>query len=113
LDADEFRQWTGRIKRCTELYDVICLDHFRGFCDYWEILVTATNGINEKWVDSVGIKFFEHLKTIFPNIELVAEDLGCLNNNVIKLLHETGLPGMNVLHFSQFAGTCRRNYRSF
>ncbi|MDR1891061.1 MAG: 4-alpha-glucanotransferase [Puniceicoccales bacterium] len=100
LAADNFSWWTNRIKRCAELYDVVRLDHFRGFCDYWEIPAPATTGMGGKWEKSVGIKFFKHVKKIFPHIKFIAEDLGCLNDDVIQLLCDTGLPGMNVLHFA-------------
>ncbi|MDR1528074.1 MAG: 4-alpha-glucanotransferase [Puniceicoccales bacterium] len=109
LAGDDFLWWTSRIGRCVELYDVVRLDHFRGFCDYWEIPTPATTGMNGKWVKSVGIKFFQHVEKVFPSIKFIAEDLGCLNDNVTQLLRDTGLPGMNVLQFA-FDGNNKNKY---
>ncbi|MDR2778705.1 MAG: 4-alpha-glucanotransferase [Puniceicoccales bacterium] len=109
LVADDFTWWTNRIKRCVELYDVVRLDHFRGFCDYWEIPAPASTGMGGKWEKSVGIKFFQHVKKAFPNIKLIAEDLGCLNDDVMQLLQDTGLPGMKVLQFA-FDGNNKNKY---
>ncbi|MDR1595345.1 MAG: 4-alpha-glucanotransferase [Puniceicoccales bacterium] len=109
LRNNNFSWWTGRIRRCLELYDVVRLDHFRGFCDYWEITYPATTAINGKWIKSAGIKFFECIKNTFPNSKFIAEDLGILTDNVSELLKQTGLPGMNVIHFA-FDGNSKNKY---
>jgi 4-alpha-glucanotransferase len=100
LEADDFQWWRRRIGRYLELYDVIRIDHFRGFCDYWEIPANAAVATHGQWRKSVGLKFFHCLGEAFPGIKLIAEDLGILNENVIQLLEDTGLPGMSVLHFA-------------
>jgi 4-alpha-glucanotransferase len=109
MENDNFSWWENRIRRCSELYDVIRLDHFRGFCDYWEIPAPATTAANGKWCKSVGIKFFQHIKKKLPNIKFIAEDLGILNADVTELLQQTGLPGMSVLHFA-FDGNNHNKY---
>ncbi|MDR3143951.1 MAG: 4-alpha-glucanotransferase [Puniceicoccales bacterium] len=109
MENDDFSWWMKRIKRCAELYDVIRLDHFRGFHNYWEIATPVRTGANGKWENAAGIKFFGRVKNIFPRIKLIAEDLGCLDDGVTELLRETGLPGMNVLQFA-FDGNRRNKY---
>jgi 4-alpha-glucanotransferase len=108
LAAGDFSWWASRIKRCLELYDVVRLDHFRGFCDYWEIPAPAADATRGKWTKSIGIKFFEHLGKIFPNAKFIAEDLGVLSANAINLLEKTGLPGMDVLHFAFDGNSCNK-----
>ena len=58
LSNDKYSWWINRIKRCFELYDVLRLDHFRGFCNAWEIPYSSTSAINGKWEDTAGIDFF-------------------------------------------------------
>ena len=108
LKRTDFSWWMNRLRRCLELYDVIRLDHFRGFCDFWEVPAGDETAKNGHWAQSVGIKFFESVK-LFPHIKFIAEDLGDLNENVVELLNDTGLPGMAVLQFA-FDGNCKNKY---
>jgi 4-alpha-glucanotransferase len=109
MEADNFSWWEARIRRCAELYDITRLDHFRGFCDYWEIPAPATTAENGAWRESIGIKFFEHMNCAFPGVKFIAEDLGILSAGAIDLLQQTGLPGMSVLQFA-FDGNNRNKY---
>jgi 4-alpha-glucanotransferase len=109
LEADDFAWWKARIRRCIELYDVIRIDHFRGFCDYWEVPAPATDATAGKWVKSIGIKFFQRMEEVFPGVKFIAEDLGMLNEKVEKLLDDSGLPGMSVLEFA-FDGNNKNKY---
>jgi 4-alpha-glucanotransferase len=109
LEMDDFAWWKARIRRCVELYDVIRIDHFRGFCDFWEIPVPAVDARGGKWVKSIGAKFFRRMEEIFPGVRFIAEDLGMLNDGVEKLLSDTGLPGMSVIQFA-FDGNNKNKY---
>lgn len=100
LEQTQFNWWIKRLERNTELYDVIRMDHFRGFESYYSISAheqTARNGI---WVPAKGHAFFERLKQYFGEIDIVLEDLGFITNEVIALKMETGYPGMKVFQFA-------------
>ena len=100
LSNDKYSWWINRIKRCFELYDVLRLDHFRGFCNAWEIPYSSTSAINGKWEDTAGIDFFKKLKHNLPKSKFIAEDLGDLDKRPQKLLSQAGLPGTIVLQFA-------------
>ncbi|MDR1402048.1 MAG: 4-alpha-glucanotransferase [Puniceicoccales bacterium] len=109
LENDNFSWWGKRIKRCLELCDVLRLDHFRGFCSYWEIPTPATDATGGRWIEAPGVKFFECLVKTFPSARFIAEDLGVSSEDVAQLMAATGLPGMNVMHFA-FDGNNRNKY---
>ncbi len=98
--ADEYQWWLDRLGWTFKFYDLIRLDHFRGFADYWEIPAGNADARKGKWVDGPGTKFFKAVKKEFPDARLIAEDLGEIDDKVRKLLKDTGLPGMAVLHFA-------------
>lgn len=96
----DYESWIQRIKAASELFDVIRIDHFRGFESYYAIPcgdVTAENG---NWMEGPGIEFFDVLRTRLGDIPIIAEDLGYLTPKVRKLLKESGYPGMKVLQFA-------------
>lgn len=92
--------WLSRFGRAYELFDVIRMDHFHGFAEYCAIPYgdeTAENGILKK---GPGMDFFKALKTKYPDLKMIAEDLGTNTPEKVKLLEDTGFPGMNVLQFA-------------
>lgn len=95
-----FEWWTQRIEYCFKLYDVVRVDHFRGFDEYYAIPYGATTAINGKWEKGPGYKLFETLNQKLGNMDIIAEDLGFLTDSVRKLLKQTGYPGMKVLQFA-------------
>lgn len=99
LAADGYRWWKQRLQANFQLYDIIRLDHFRGFATYWSIPADAEDARSGKWIAGPGLDFFEALKDEFESPKLIAEDLGEITPDVIKLLKDTGLPGMSVLQF--------------
>ena len=100
MKTDHYNWWTNRIKKATQLYDVIRIDHFRGFESYYAIPSGDKTAKNGKWEKGPGYSLFKAIKEEIPNIRIIAEDLGFLTKNVFQLLRKTGFPGMKVLEFA-------------
>lgn len=100
LESTEYAWWRQRFQRCTELYDVVRLDHVRGFFNYWEIPSDSDSALSGKWVNVNGIKFFQTMHSCFPNVKFIAENLGYVDEQTSAMFEETGLPGMTVLQFA-------------
>ncbi len=95
-----FSWWIKRMKSSMELFDVIRIDHFRGFESYYEIPALDETAENGKWVKGPGMKLFNAINKEIPNLKIIAEDLGFLTEEVIKLREDSGYPGMKVLQFA-------------
>lgn len=91
--------WIWRIKHTLEIVDVIRLDHFRAFQDYYEIPFGENTAINGNWSPGPRIDFFNAITSTLGDLPIIAEDLGMTDSSVQKLLDETNIPGMNVLIF--------------
>ena len=92
--------WVKRIGYCFDLYDVVRIDHFRGFDEYYAIPYgdpTAENGV---WKKGPGYDFFATINERLGAKKIIAEDLGFLTDSVRDLVKKTGYPGMKVLHFA-------------
>jgi 4-alpha-glucanotransferase len=100
MKKEGYQWWISRIKRNLELCDIIRFDHFRGFSAYWEIPAGEATARNGKWTEGPGNSFFEHIKNEFPDMPFIAEDLGQIDDKVIKLRDDFHLPGMAVLQFA-------------
>jgi 4-alpha-glucanotransferase len=99
--ADEdYRWWLERFRSQLELFDIIRLDHFRGFEKYWEIAAQAETAIEGRWVEGPGTALFERLAEEFGDLPLVAEDLGLITPEVEALRTQLSLPGMKILQFA-------------
>jgi 4-alpha-glucanotransferase len=94
-----FDWWIERIRRACKLYDIVRLDHFRGFEAYWAIPAEEETAVNGAWVKAPGLELFRALEAALGLLPLVAEDLGMITPEVEALRHELGLPGMKVLQF--------------
>ena len=95
-----FAWWIRRIKHCEVLYDVVRIDHFRGFDEYYTIPYGMTNARIGKWKKGPGIALFKEVKKHVKNIEIIAEDLGYMSDTVRQLVRDSGFPGMKVLEFA-------------
>ena len=102
LEERGFDWWIDRIRRAHELYDIIRLDHFRGFEAYWSIPAEEETAINGEWVKAPGLDLFQALEGALGPLPLVAEDLGLITAEVDALRLELGFPGMKVLQFGFF-----------
>lgn len=99
MREDEYSWWTARVEHALSLCDALRLDHFRGFEAYWEVPATEETAINGRWVEGPGKKLFEVLRSKLGGLPLIAEDLGDITPEVVKLREDLGLPGMKVLQF--------------
>jgi 4-alpha-glucanotransferase len=100
MKADGFSWWLARMKRALSMYDMVRVDHFRGFCGYWAIPAAEPTAVNGSWKPAPGR---ELMKLFFENFQrgsLVAEDLGIITDDVRALMDEFSLPGMKVLQFA-------------
>ncbi len=100
MKEDGFSWWARRISYQMSIYDVIRIDHFRGFDSYYAIPYGAENAKNGRWKEGPGIDFFNNLRERFGELPIIAEDLGFLTESVMKLLKNSGFPGMKVLEFA-------------
>jgi 4-alpha-glucanotransferase len=94
-----FDWWVARIRRALALYDIIRLDHFRGFEAYWSIPADEPTAINGQWVKAPGHELFQRLRDVFGSLPFVAEDLGLITPEVDELREHFGMPGMRILQF--------------
>jgi 4-alpha-glucanotransferase len=94
-----FDWWVARIRRSLALYDVIRLDHFRGFEAFWSIAAEDETAIHGQWVKAPGHELFQRLKEVFGSLPFVAEDLGLITPEVDELREHFGMPGMRILQF--------------
>ncbi|MFV0502468.1 MAG: 4-alpha-glucanotransferase [Lachnospirales bacterium] len=99
-EETNYSWWISRMKYTFELYDIVRVDHFRGFDEYYKIPFGDINAKNGHWAKGPGIKLFKAIKEELGNLKIIAEDLGFLTPSVIELLRETGYPGMKVLQFA-------------
>jgi 4-alpha-glucanotransferase len=94
-----FDWWVARIRRALTLYDVIRLDHFRGFEAFWSIAADEETAIHGQWVSAPGHDLFQRLREVFGDLPFVAEDLGVITKEVDELREHYGMPGMRILQF--------------
>ena len=100
IGKDGFGWWIRRLAAAGELYDVVRLDHFRGFEAYWAVPFGDTTARNGRWVKGPGMDFVNAVKNNLPHVSLIAEDLGFLTQEVLDLRDDSGYPGMKVLEFA-------------
>jgi 4-alpha-glucanotransferase len=94
-----FDWWVARVRRSLALYDMVRLDHFRGFEAYWSIADEEPTAIHGQWVKAPGMELFDRLKEVFGELPFIAEDLGLITPEVVELREHFGMPGMRVLQF--------------
>lgn len=102
MEKNDFKWWCSRIKICASLFDIVRIDHFRGFAGYYAVPYgekTARNGHLEK---GPGGKLFDAINQSVPNAKIIAEDLGFLTDDVRELIAYCGYPGMKILQFAFF-----------
>ncbi len=104
-----FDWWVARIQRSKELYDIIRLDHFRGFEAYWAIPAEDDTAINGKWVKAPGAALFSRLHEALGELPFIAEDLGLITKEVDALREQFAMPGMRILQFG-FGDRGSHNY---
>lgn len=95
-----FAWWIRRLAHCFKLYDIVRIDHFRGFDEYWAIPYGDETAEFGEWKQGPGYKLFDAMKKALGNRAVIAEDLGFLTPSVLKLVKKTGYPGMKILQFA-------------
>jgi 4-alpha-glucanotransferase len=99
LEARGFDWWIERVRRACAVYDLVRLDHFRGFEAFWAIPAEEETAINGKWVKAPGLELFRAMQEALGPLPLIAEDLGVITPAVDALRLELGMPGMKVIQF--------------
>ena len=90
----DYSWWKKRLSHNAKLYDIIRIDHFRAFADYYTIPANEPTAVNGTWENGPGIEFFNFIRAKLGRIDIIAEDLGFLTDKVTSLLKETGFPGI-------------------
>ncbi len=98
--AEGYAWWIQRVRRTLELVDIVRIDHFRGFADYWEIPASAPTAVEGRWLPGPGMALFDAIAATLGPVPVIAEDLGVLSPAVKDLLAASGFPGMAILQFA-------------
>jgi 4-alpha-glucanotransferase len=98
--AEGYAWWFARLRAVLRLANVVRLDHFRGFYDYWAVPAGAEDAVNGEWRKGPADDFFNAVRAEFGELPLIAEDLGEINPEVFKLRDRFSLPGMKILQFA-------------
>ncbi|MBN9386797.1 MAG: 4-alpha-glucanotransferase [Chloroflexi bacterium] len=105
LARNGYDWWIRRLRMILNQVDIVRLDHFRGFEDYWAVPATDSNAINGRWMKGPSAAFFETLQNVLGDLPIIAEDLGQISRRVMRLRDTFQLPGMKILHFAFGAGS--------
>lgn len=100
MEADGFAWWKRRLAHVLLMADMLRLDHFRGFCGYWEIPAEEETAVNGRWVRAPAVALFTALREHFGSLPFLAEDLGVITDDVRAAMRAFALPGMHVLQFA-------------
>ncbi|MDQ1693338.1 MAG: 4-alpha-glucanotransferase [Acidobacteriaceae bacterium] len=109
LAERKFDWWVDRTRRAHQMYDIIRLDHFRGFEAYWAIPAEEETAVTGEWVKCPGAQLFWRLREVLGEIPFIAEDLGMITPEVEQLRAQFGYPGMRILQFG-FGDRGAHNY---
>lgn len=97
---DGYAWWIERLRESFKIYDIVRIDHFRGFESYWEVPADSETSATGKWVKGPDYKLFAAVKEALGDLNIIAEDLGFMTDEVIELRERTGFPGMKILQFA-------------
>ncbi len=96
---DEFSWWVQRLRIVLKTCDLVRIDHFRGFCAYWEVPAGAETAVHGRWVEAPGEELFAKVREVLGDVPVIAEDLGVITPDVEAFRDQLGFPGMKVLQF--------------
>ena len=111
IERSGFGWWIERFRGTFRLFDVLRVDHFRGFEAFWEVPAGETTAINGKWVSAPGEKLFRAVSSQLGQLEIIAENLGVITPAVEELRHKFKFPGMAILQFAFSIEGNAANYR--
>ena len=97
---DNYNWWIKRFESSMKLYDVIRIDHFRGFEAYWQVPYGEETAINGEWVKGPNVEFFKAIEDELGEMNIIAEDLGFMTEELEEFREATGYPGMKLLQFA-------------
>ncbi len=100
MERQEFSWWLKRLGAAFRIYDILRIDHFRGFAGYYNVPCGEETARNGKWDSAPGAALFRAVRKAYPRAKIIAEDLGFITEDVNELLLDTGFPGMKMLHFA-------------
>ncbi len=100
MEKDNFRWWRDRISHMTDMFDGIRIDHFRAIESYWEVPADAKTAKEGKMTKGPGMKLVNAIKEEAGDALIIAEDLGLITEEVVKLVEDSGFPGMRVFQFA-------------
>jgi 4-alpha-glucanotransferase len=100
LKQTGYAWWIERLRSALRLYDLVRIDHFRGFEAYWEVPGNETTALNGRWVKGPGAELFSVLRKELGDLPIIAENLGVITPEVEAIRHEFGFPGMAILQFA-------------
>lgn len=100
MKKSSYRWWKKRVKHMSKLYDCLRIDHFRGFESYWEVPAKEETAIHGEWVKGPGHEIIDAFRLAAPKLQIIAEDLGIITDEVKELLAYSGYPGLKVLEFA-------------
>ena len=100
MEKQGFDWWIGRIHYLCNVYDILRIDHFRGFDAYYAIPYGDATAQNGYWKQGPGMKLFDAVEQALGRQQIIAEDLGHLTDSVRQLLKDSGFPGMKVMEFA-------------
>ena len=100
MEKQNFAWWLTRVGTAFQKYDILRIDHFRGFAGYYNVPYGDATARNGKWDSAPGIALFRAIREKYPRAKIIAEDLGFITEDVRQLLTDTGFPGMKMLHFA-------------
>lgn len=100
-ESTAYAWWIARLRHTLDSFDVVRIDHFRGFAEYWEVPAGEHTAMNGRWIPGPGAKLFSAFQVEFgESLPIIAEDLGLITADVITLRDDFALPGMRVLQFA-------------
>lgn len=100
LKETSYEWWIKRLSQAFSMYDIVRIDHFRGFDEFWAVPAGSENAVMGEWKPAYGKELFEQAIVKLGKLNIIAEDLGIITDRVIKLKNEFDFPGMKVLQFA-------------
>lgn len=104
MERDDYRWWRLRISKLLEEVDIIRLDHFRGFKSCWGVPAGEETAIKGKWINGPGENFFDIVEKYLGHIPVIAEDLGFITPDVVRMKNRFNYPGMEIIQFQLASG---------
>ena len=99
MEQDKYSWWVWRVEHSLRLFDILRIDHFRGFAGYYAIPSQDKNAKGGHWEKGPGYALFKEINSRIKSAKIVAENLGFLTEDVFELLEQCGYPGMHIFQF--------------